>query len=512
MADPSNRFDVVVLGGGSGGEIVARRVAAAGRRVAVVESGRVGGECPYVACMPSKALLHSARLHRLRSSRAAEPAQAGRAAEPNPTDAGSGPAVPVRSEVHQAGWQHALDHRDDVAENRDDSDTAASLCDAGVTLIRGVGRIAGPGVLDVEGARIAWNDLVVATGSTPVIPEIDGIDAVPAWTSDQALSSPEHPAHLIVLGGGAIGCELGQVYASFGTRVTIIEGDDRLLGKEDALAGHAVAAALDRLGADLRLGDSVVRVARHRLGVEVELKSGDSVVGERLLVVTGRRPATADIGLESLGIDPHGKRADAHDESPGDKSPGSRSLDIDDRCRVRGQEHVWAVGDVTGVAPYTHTANYQARVVAANLLGHPQRADYRAVPRVVYTDPASAAVGLTLQQATEQGLAVETAIIDVADTARAAAEGDVTGKLRLIADRGRRVLVGASAVGPGADDWIGPAILAIRAEIPIATLADVIWPFPSFSEVYQPPLEELLELTGDPTRSQSDRREPPPGG
>lgn len=493
MAGVCDHFDVVVLGAGSGGEVVARRVATEGLRVAVVESARVGGECPYVACMPSKALLRSARVHRLRSGAEGDGNPTGRDGLPNTggwrRDGGR----------NTGGWRRAVEHRDDVAENRDDSGTAASLRDGGVTLIRGVGRIAGPGVVEVGGTRIGWNDLVVATGSAPVTPDIDGIDSIRAWTSDQALSSQEHPAHIIVLGGGAIGCELGQVYATFGTHVTIIESDDRLLGKEDPLAGQAVGAALAGLGADLRLGDSAVRVGPHPAGVKVELKSGDSVVGDRLLVVTGRRPATSDIGLESLGIGPNGETTDA-------------PLDVDDRCRVMGQDHVWAVGDVTGVAPYTHTANYQARVVAANLLGHPRRADYRAVPRVVYTDPASAAVGLTLEQATERGLAVETALIDVADTARAAAEGDVSGKLRLIADRDRGVLVGASAVGPGADDWIGPAIVAIRAEIPLITLADVIWPFPSFSEVYQPPLEKLLELIAGPTTSHSDRHAPPPRG
>ena len=450
MAALTDSFDVLVLGAGSGGEVVARQLAGAGRRVAVIEASRVGGECPYVACMPSKALLRNARLHRLRAPR-----------------------------EHESQWKDAVDHRDDVSEHRDDSDTAASLTNDGVTLIRGFGRIDGPGAITVDGARYGWNDLVIATGSSPVVPELEGIERVPTWTSDEALSSSERPASLAILGGGAIGCELGQVYASFGVDVTIIESSPRLLGKEDPLAGEAIATALSSLGVTVRVGASVTSVEPHPDGVRVNVEGGDAVTAARLLVVTGRQPVVQGIGLESVGIE-----------------PDSRGVTVDDHCRVEGHDHVWAVGDVTGIAPYTHTANYQARVVAANLLGQPRTADYRAIPRVVYTDPPAAAVGLTLEQANERELAVETAVMDVGATARAATEGGCTGRLRLIADREHKVLIGASAVGPGADEWIGQATVAIRAEIPVAVLADVVQPFPSFSEVYQAPLQELADKLG----------------
>lgn len=449
-SDVADSFDVIVLGGGSGGEVVARRAARSGKRVAVIEAARVGGECPYVACMPSKALLRNARQHRLGSS-------------------GGSPR-----HDHGPEWRAAVKHRDEVSEHRDDADTAASLVADGVVLIRGWGRITGPGRVEVDARSYRWSELVIATGSKPVIPPIDGIDRVPTWTSDQALSSAEQPGSLAVLGGGAVGCELGQVYASFGVAVTIIENSERLLGREDQLAGDAVASALGDLGVIVRTGASVASLEPDPVGVRVLIQDGDPVVAARLLVVTGRRPTVDGIGLETLGID-----------------PGSGGLDVDRHCRVRGHDHLWAVGDVTAVAPYTHTANYQARVVASNLAGHVRVADYRAIPRVVYTDPAAAAVGLTLEQATDQGIDVESADMEIGETARSAAEGGCDGRLRLIADRGRQILVGASAVGPGADDWIGPAIVAIRAEVPIATLADVVWPFPSYSEVYQPPLEEL---------------------
>ena len=437
----TDSFDVLVLGTGSGGELVARLVAAAGRRVAVVEGLRVGGECPYVACMPSKAMLHRARLHRTRES----------------------------------SWEALIEYRDEVAEHRDDTATAADLAGAGVTIIRGFGRLDGPGAVVVGGRRYTAPDVVIATGSSPFAPDIDGINDVPTWTSDEALSSPDRPASLAIVGGGAIGCELGQVFATFGVPVTIIQNGPRLLAKEDPLAGEAIARTLAGLGATVMVGATVEALEPDPAGVKVCVTGGADVVAERLLVVPGRRPTVEGIGLETVGIEADG------------------AVGVDARCRVEGHEHLWAVGDVTGVAPYTHTASYQARVVAANLLGRPQTADYRAIPRVVYTDPPTAAVGLTLEQAQEQGLEVETAVMDVGQTARAAAEGGAEGRLRLIADRSRKVLIGASAVGPGADEWIGFATLAIRASIPVAVLADVVHPFPTYSEAYQPPLQELAD-------------------
>ena len=446
MVDAPESFDVLVLGAGSGGELVARELAAAGRQVAVVELGRVGGECPYVACMPSKALLANARLHRIRE-------------RPGP-----------------APWADAVDHRDEVSEHRDDTRTAEDLAGAGVALIRGFGRIDGPGTVLVGDTRYRAVDVVVATGSSPVIPNLDGIGDVPTWTSDEALSASERPASLVILGGGAIGCELGQVYASFGVPVTIIDNGPRLLSREDPLAGAAVAGALEALGVAVVLGASVRGLSPDPAGLRVRVDGAPDVLAARLLVVTGRRPAVDGIGLDTLGI-----------------GAADDGLDIDGRCRVVGQEHVWAVGDVTAIAPYTHTANYQARIVAANLLGRRRTADYRAIPRVVFTDPPAAAVGITLEDAEDQGRAVETALMDVGETARAAAEGGCRGALRLIADRETKALVGASAVGPGADEWISAATVAIRAAIPVAVLADVVWPFPTFSEAYQPPLQELAD-------------------
>ncbi|GAC1477675.1 MAG: NAD(P)/FAD-dependent oxidoreductase [Acidimicrobiales bacterium] len=437
----SDTFDVLILGAGSGGELLARLLATAGRRVGVIEGLRVGGECPYVACMPSKALLHRARQHRIQAST----------------------------------WPEAIAHRDEVSEHRDDSETAADLARTGVTVIRGFGRLCGPGTVDVDGASFTADDVVIATGSSAVRPDIAGLDDVPTWTSDEALSSPDRPESLAILGGGPIGCELAQVYASFGVPVTLIENGPRLLAKEDPMAGEVIGATRARLGVTVVGGGSVPSVDPDPVGARIHVDGGADVLAARLMVVTGRSPTVDGIGLDGVARTP---------------------LTVDDHCRVDGHEHLWAVGDVTGVAPFTHTANYQARIVAANLLGRPQRADYRAIPRVVYTDPPVAAVGLTLEQAEEQGLAVETATMDVGETARAAAEDGPEGRLLLIADRRRKVLVGAAAVGPAADEWIGQATLAIRAEIPIAVLADVVQPFPTYSEAYQPPLQELADKLG----------------
>jgi dihydrolipoamide dehydrogenase len=438
-------FDVVVLGAGSGGENVAKALAGAGRSVALVEALRVGGECPYVACIPSKAMLRSAELH-------------------------------DRSDAdHDEGFAAAVRRRDALSEHRDDSDAAKGAADAGVTLVRGQGRVARPGFVAVDDRELGWTDLVIATGSAPVRPSLPGLADVPTWTSDEALSAHERPASLLVLGGGAVGCELAQVHARFGTAVTLVESSPQLAGKEEPSIAALLAEVLGKDGVDLRLEVSAERFEQGGAGARAFLSDGMSVDVERVLVAVGRRPNSAGIGLEVLGIE----------------TADDGSVATDASCRVKGQEHVWAVGDVTGVAPYTHGANYQARVLVDNLLGARREADYRAIPRAVYTSPAVASVGLHEKLAQEQGISAVTAVMDLGDVARSSTEGKGAGRLVLTADRDRGVLVGAAAIGPHADEWMAEATLAIRAEVPLSVLVDVVHAFPTFGEAFEPPLQEL---------------------
>ncbi len=396
----------------------------------MVEQRLLGGDCPYFACMPSKALLHDARQHSL--------------------------------------WDAAVRRRDEVAAQRDDSTVADRFADLGITVLRGRGAITGPGTLSVAGVEVRWTDLVINTGSVPIVPPIDGLDSVPTWTSDQALSSPELPGRLTVLGGGPVGCELSQAYAGFGSRVTLVEALDRLLAAEPEFVGTAVAEALRADGVDVRTGVSLDAVDNGRL----LLADGSGLDTDRVLLAVGRRPAVRDIGLETLGI------------------PTGGALEVDAGCRV--EEHVWAIGDVTGVAPLTHTANYQARVAVETLLGRPAVADYRAIPRAVYTTPAVFAVGLTPDKARAQGIAVTVESNSVSNTARAFAEGITeAGQIELYADLARGVLVGAAGVGTDADSWLAETTLAVRAGVPLAIYADVVHAFPTWGEVLEPPLRRL---------------------
>jgi pyruvate/2-oxoglutarate dehydrogenase complex dihydrolipoamide dehydrogenase (E3) component len=311
-----------------------------------------------------------------------------------------------------------------------------------------------------------------------VRPELPGLDEVPTWTSDEALSAQERPRSLLVLGGGAVGCELAQAYARFGVAVTLVESGAQLLGKEDSSIAALLADVLRDGGVDVRLDVELQGLETTPEGLaRARLSDGTTCVVERVLLAVGRQPVTDDLGLEVLGLRP----------------AEQGELVVDDRCRLA--EHVYAMGDVTAVAPYTHTANYQARVVGDVLLGHDRRADYRAVPRVVHTDPPVAGVGRDAETARAEGVDAVDAAIDLADVARAATEGDVVGRLVVTADRVRGVLVGAAAIGPQADAWLSEATVAIRAQVPLRVLVDVVHAFPTFGEAFEPVLRELLEQT-----------------
>lgn len=460
-------FDVVVLGAGTAGERAAGELAKAGRRVAIVERHRVGGICPFVACMPSKAVLRSAEVRAL----AATAPQVGAA------------VVPLTGDDPVAAYAAAVARRDRIADGRDDHRHVEALDDKGVTLVRGHARVTAPGVVTVTGSdgderELGWRDLVIASGTHPLIPPIEGIGTVDAWTSDDVWSRDELPASAAVLGGGPVGCEVAQALARFGCHVSLIESEERLLASEEPAVGDALAEAFLADGIDVRAGVTAARVAQTEHGVLVSFDDGREVTRERLIVATGRAPNVDDLGLEVLGI-----------------SPGRKGLETDERCRVVGAEHVWAIGDVTGVAPFTHTANYQGRVAAANLSGGDRVADYRALPRTVYTDPEVAAVGSTEAQAREAGRDVATAAIDLADTSRHYTDGAGTGRLLLVADARERVLIGAAAVGPHAGEWIGEALVAIRAAVDLDTLADVVQPFPTYAQAFEVPLRDLADRT-----------------
>ena len=451
----SDQVDVVVIGMGPGGEEVAGRLVEAGMAVVGVEKELLGGECPYWGCVPSKMMIRAAdllteaqRIHGV---------------------AGCATVDPEWGPVARRIRVEATDYwNDKVAVDRFEG--------KGGRFVRGAGRLDARGTVSVNGHTfVASRAVVVATGAAPVIPPIPGMADVPYWTNRDAIKAETVPASLVVLGGGAVGLELAQVYSRFGCEVTVVEALNRLLPVEEAEVGEELSRVLDAEGICVRTGAKAVAVARDGDAISVELEDGSRVAGKRLLVATGRRPNIADLDLDKIGIDTTGTRIRT------------------DRT-MRAGDGTWAVGDCTGVGQFTHVAMYQAGIAVADILGRDSvEADYRALPRVTFTDPEVGSVGMTEREARHRGMTVRIGISQVASSARGWIHGPGNaGFIKLVEDADRGVMVGATSVGPWGGEVLSMLCLAVQAEVSVEALRHMIYAYPTFHRGIEDALRDLV--------------------
>ncbi|MFI7662354.1 dihydrolipoyl dehydrogenase family protein [Micromonospora parva] len=490
VAEPE-LVDVVVVGLGVGGEEVAERLAEAGLSVVGVERDLVGGECPYWGCIPSKMMIRAANV----------------LAEARRVDGLAGTAQV------QPDWAPVAKRiREEATDTWDDTVAAERFIGKGGRLVRGSGRLDGPRRVRV-GDQVfeARYGVVLGTGTRPSVPPIDGLADTPFWTNHQAIEVEELPESLLVLGGGAIGLELAQVFARFGVRVTVVEALDRVLAIEEPEASEVAAAALRADGVEIRTGVRAERVEHDGARFTLRGEGGAEFTADRLLVVTGRKAHLAELGLDTVGLD-----------------ASQRFLPVDDRLHVT--EHVWAVGDLTGEGAFTHIAMYQAGIVIADVLAHARkakagadasgtssvvggamgassalaasgssgsagtvpRADYRALPRVTFTDPEIGAVGLTEQQARERGINVQVGFTKLGSSTRGWIHrvGD-DGFIKLVADADQGVLIGGTSVGPAGGEVLSALVVAVHAAVPLSQLRHMIYAYPTFHRAIESALRDL---------------------
>jgi pyruvate/2-oxoglutarate dehydrogenase complex dihydrolipoamide dehydrogenase (E3) component len=434
---------------GPGGEVAATRLIEGGRNIAVIERELIGGECAYWACVPSKTLLRSFEVK----------AEASRTA---------GVDVPDVDE------DEVFSYRDYIVRNLDDSRQIDGYKDQGAYVVKGDAEFVGANRVQAGDEILEADEIVIGTGSDPAIPPIDGLETIDYWTNRDATGMSEVPESALVVGGGPVGIEMSQLLARLGADVTLVHSNERLLNREDERPSELLKTALEEDGIALRLDVKTEAVRRDGKYAKAELSDGSTATAEVVLVATGRKPRIDGLGLDAAGI-----------------APGKRGIEVDERCSAG--PGTWAIGDVNGVLPFTHVAKYQARVAVDNILGKDRVADYRAIPRVVFSDPETAAVGMTERAAREAGLNVASHTVKIPDLIGRpwTFEKDPRGELGLLVDRDRRILVGAWIVAPMAGEWIHAASWAIKAETSVDDLLDTAAQFPTYAEAYLYALEKM---------------------